>query len=163
MKISTPTTVAVTALLFSACASKESRNLQIVEARVEHNTTAFLLATQALDADSAGTFFSDSSNVVIASDGNMIHGAADFIAAMEEGFGAMAEQTFEPAPMWIKPLSATSAVVTANGVYHIRGTEGTTVEGVQAYTLLWQKIGDEWKITQAHFSTSASRVENPSN
>lgn len=102
-----------------------------------------------------------SAETAFASDGAVIATRSELRNQMETGFAMVAEQemTVDQRGLQVTVLSSGAAAVTGIGQISATDTTGTSMEGFQAFTLVWKKKDGRWRIVQTHFSTRVTSIE----
>ena len=105
-----------------------------------------------LDVNGLNSVVNDTLKACFIDNGNFINSFDEVMKGFRESIRGCKSQKFDILNKMITVLSDNSALVTANGNYSLALEDGRTLTGGFAWTLVYSKVNDDWKIIHTHMS-----------
>ena len=118
-----------------------------------------MAAGEALDVEGMVAWFKDVPGSGFGGASGIMLTLGEFRSNLEAAYGGMAQQEFEATGERVAILGPDAAVVMGLGGFVMTDTIGSRALGNQAFTFVWARANDEWRIVQAHFSSNLMSVE----
>jgi len=105
-----------------------------------------------LDVNGLNSVVNDTLKAGFIDNGNFINSFDEVMKGFRESIRGCKSQKFDISNKKITVLSDNSALVTANGNFSLALEDGRTLTGGFAWTLVYSKVNDDWKIIHTHMS-----------
>ncbi|MFC1692745.1 nuclear transport factor 2 family protein [Candidatus Latescibacterota bacterium] len=105
-----------------------------------------------VDADGLFSHFADNSEGALAYDGVLHVTRESALNVVREGFSGLKEQEFEMVKEYVNVISPEVAVLTGTGTSKGTTKAGETFGGPFVVSIVFVKVGDEWKVLHMHES-----------
>ena len=149
--------ILITVSLLSGCKKAEQpmpdAQRAAVEETVKSLTEQSIAACEKVDIDGVAVNVSDKYNTGFIDNGVFYPSFESLIADFRIGFGRLKSQEIKISDRRITVLAPNVALVTAHGNFTATDKTNNTFKGNFAWTFVYAKIGDEWKIIHSHQSS----------
>ena len=105
-----------------------------------------------LDVNGLNSIVNDTLKAGFIDNGNFINSFDEVMKGFRESIRGCKSQKFDISNKKITVLSDNSALVSANGNYSLSLEDGRILTSGFAWTLVYSKVNDDWKIIHTHMS-----------
>ena len=149
--------VLVTATLLFGCQTAEQHMSDAQKGAIEETVQSLfeqnIAASEKADLDSLVTSVRDTHNAGFITNGVFYPSFDSLIADVRPGFSRLKGQEITLSDKRITALSPNVVLVTAHGNFAAADKANNTFEGDFAWTFVYAKTGDEWKVIHSHQSS----------
>jgi hypothetical protein len=140
------------------CSSVYSQKLtQKQKEKIASDITALfeksIKSAESIDSKGIADFVDDALKAGFIDNGNFLHSFDEVMKGYTESIIGIKSQKLNVSNKKITVLADNAALLTASGNFSVALEDGRTLTGGFAWTFVYSKVNDNWKIVHSHMST----------